>query len=238
MLSINSENGSKPCTGCLGVGTHSGCLKCGAILFSVPDKIESVNKDTRVRAEVPSWYNTRAWDLKESKRDDDKASTTVVKKLLDDFILGHADGTIPKNSIMFLLPPDSGKRIAMYTLIKNFLKAGVFVPPILDVLTFNIISMRNSRDDQQRMLDILDADIVFVYSTDFQTRKYSATLFLNLCNTRSLNSKPTLFFGGYDHRELSSWGKTPLDLQNNKLKIDHLQYPLIMDGIIQRIDNK
>jgi hypothetical protein len=225
------------CSACNGLGTLSGCESCGAVQFLDVNQSATDKKyqDNRLFAEVPKWYATRPWDLSLSKSLMDSKAETTVKELLDKFVNSSHDGTLPQTSMMFLLPDNSGKRIAMYQLIKNYLSAGKFVPPVMDIFTFNLMSSRNRREDQEQMLNFLNGDISFVYGTSFGTRKFTASLFLDICNTRSLRNKATIFFGDDTHEELSAWCKVKLDIKKNKdSSINHLQYPIILDGVIGR----
>lgn len=58
-------------------------------------------------------------------------------------MISSNSGTLPNNSYMILLPKDHGKRIAMYTMIQNYLNAGLSIAPVVDIVSFNIISSRN-----------------------------------------------------------------------------------------------
>jgi hypothetical protein len=155
---------------------------------------------------------------------------TKTLELIDALI---KEGSIPEYSAMFLLPPDSGKRIAVFTLIQKYLKSGYTVSAVMDIASLNILLNRNRYEDQQVLLELFSSDIAIIYSTDFVTRRNAAKIFEGITKTRALTGKSTLFFGSHTFAELSSWG-TELDISKNQVKNDKLAHPYIFDGVAER----
>lgn len=219
------------CPSCKGEGVVGGCKFCGTVKHITIAK--EINSELEVI--VPTYYKSRSWDILKAKKIDDQSSTIKVLELVNKLVISSNSGTLPNNSYMILLPKDHGKRIAMYTMIQNYLNAGLTVAPVVDIVSFNIISSRNYKEDQSLFLTYLNSDITFVYGTDFITRKLTSQIFRGLTSSRALKGKPTILFAGHSFKELSSWDtRSNLSLENNLSLEDHMSQPYILDGVIQR----
>jgi hypothetical protein len=215
------------CPACGGDGAYPKCPACGKVSYAPPE-IPQERKPNLVP--IPKWYLTNQWDTKKIIYNENPGRTKTLE-LLDKII---KEGEPPDFSAMFLLPADSGKRIAVYTLIQKYQQRGYSVAPVMDMTSLNVLLNRNRYEDQQLLLDLFSCDMAVLYSTSFVTRKNSAKIFEGIAGARALKGKPTLFFGAHSFKELSSWGTT-LDINLNQAKIDKLAHPYIFDGVAERI---
>ena len=216
------------CPKCQGKGAVPKCLYCGKFSYAPPESA-SPEQTNQTPVVIPTWYLTNHWDSTKIVYDRNPGRTRTLA-YLNELV---KDGNPPNFSAMYLLPPDSGKRIAAYTLIQKYQSRGYTVAPIMDITSLHILLNRNRYEDQQLLLNLFSYDAAIIYSTDFVTRKNAARIFEGVANTRALNNKPTLFFGSHTFQELSAWG-TGLALTKNQVKNDKLAHPYIFDGVAER----
>jgi len=215
------------CPKCKGAGGLPRCAACGKVSYALPEQVSEAEKKQRVP--VPLWYQLHRWDPTHIVLDKNLGRTKTLEQL--NRVI--CNGILPDFSAMFLLPEDSGKRIALFTLIQIYQELNYTVAPVLDLVTLNILLNRNRYEDQQTLLDLLTSDIAIIYSTAFVTRKAGARIFEGIASSRALTGKPTLFFGSHTFKEMSTWG-TSLDIKYNRMKNDKLAHPYIFDGVAER----
>jgi hypothetical protein len=228
------KNSRVPCPQCNDEGVAGGCDACGAVKYiTLQESTETAGGLSN--AEVPKYYLNCAWDIHLAKKKDDSESVKKILDILNHLIVCSNSGTLPDNSYAVLLPKNHGKRIAMFTMIINYQRRGLWVAPVIDVAAFNILANRNKYEDQNTMLSLYKADIAFIYGTDFITRRASLSLFRSLCSTRALYGKPAILFGDRPYAELSMWSGQNISLANNTRQEDHMANPYILDGVSRRV---
>ena len=215
-------------TCCEGLGKPGGCPECGAILNQ---PVEVLNKSDIKSVIVPTWYETNLWNFEAVSRENMSQLTQNCIQFVDRLVGSSSAGVLPVNSYLVLLPDNCGKRIAMFTMIQNYLAFGYSVSPVLDIATLTILLNRNRYEDYKIWFSLVESDIVFVYGTEFATRKQTTKTFFSLSSTRALTNKVTIGFSNGTLEELSLWDKRNRSVLDNKKVEDKKAHPYIMDGV-------
>lgn len=221
------------CVVCGGAGLVGGCTSCGTIQYN-EDIVDIKSAESII--DIPLYYKDKPWDIIKARKDDDTESCALTLNTLNKLVMTSSSGSLPQSSYMFLLPENHGKRYALYSMMQNYITRGISVAPVVDILSFNLMSSRNRYEDQELLFKYLQSDITFVYNTDFITRKLTSKIFRNLASTRALSDKPTIFLGSYSYKELSSWdNKSDIGYKANIVESDKKAEPYILDGIVRRV---
>jgi len=228
------------CSVCEGKGLGSACPGCGKKAYIKATKKDPIQQATQRKIEefkVPSWYEGRKFELEKAMTEEDTDFQRTIKSFLNDFVGKTRQGVVPNKSYVILLPNDSGKRIALYEAIKNY-EAHNLQTRLTDATTLASLNSSIKWDDQFELRKLIEADVTFVYGSDFSNKRYTVRLLQSLVKARAVLGRPTIFFGRQSYTELKTDKEDFFDIRNNQKENDKLEHPFIADGVIAVANKK
>lgn len=221
------------CNECKGKGLLGGCPKCGEYYFETTDSTTEALEENNYT--IPMYYRKNRWVTEKLKSGENKHCNAILT-VLDRIVNQTSDGSKLMSSYAIFLPYGHGKKTAMFTIIQNYLTNGHTVAPVIDVASLAMIENNfrvNDKESMAQWKELKESDLVCVYGVDFSARYYTTKLYLNLCEIRALQGKPTLLFAENSLDDLrSKYIADNLSEQNNMKDIGcKLSHPYILDGV-------
>lgn len=208
------------CVLCRDKGREEGCPSCGEVTkITSHIKFRDVTLVEMGRMHIPQHYIGNVWDsliLKEDYREycneiDFTNYTNQLDKVYKHLVNG---GTIP-NSAVITSPMGYGKTTWAYNCIIELLKNGFKVPPIISTSQLKTMQTKayerptwHNKWNDYSYSEYVEADVLFITVTKGPEYVYATRLLIDIVDTRSRISKPTVILSDWSIGSLINTDKT------------------------------
>lgn len=192
------------CALCRDEGTEEGCSRCGKVKT---EELLSARKDISLAniksVHIPTHYLNSNWDETILIKDKDaytgdETFNTYLKQL--SMVYRHLEtGGLMRNSALIASPIGFGKTTWAYNCMRELIKSNYNICPLLD--TSQLKSLQTLYYEKPTWTrdwcgytytDYINSDVLFISVTKSPEYIYAARLIIDIVDTRSKLSKPTI----------------------------------------------
>lgn len=228
------------CLTCRGMGIPGGCPTCGLDSLARKQTAE-ITKEVLDSNAIPERYRTVEWDpnilLAAHNSIHDDAMFARYCQMLTNCIKRVKAGELPDKSVLIVADRGFGKRTFSYCCMKECIKHGYKVPPILDTSQYKrLVALSSDRpfsklpaDMPATMEEVTNSDILFM-TVDVANFRTAMRTIEAVCDRRSRVGKPTIITSRFSVPALASldYFGDPNGSINRGYETDGYKYPYLI----------
>lgn len=227
------------CLSCRGQGEPGGCSNCGKDSLASATPVVEVSTELLVQRQIPPQYLSVEWDADQLMATHSNLkgnnSFQFYCKVLTNMINQLKTGNLPSQSVLLMADRGFGKRTFAYCYMKECMKLGLSVAPIIDTTQYRRLNRISSERPFDKSIvglpysiEDINASDVLVLTVDPENYRSALTVLDTVCDKRSRSGKPTLITSRFNVREMALWdysGKDPETFLAKLGTTDKMKYP-------------
>ncbi len=202
------------CFTCRDQGMPGGCPSCGKTREFSGNPAVAMTEEAQKSASIPQYYWDQEWNAETLKASlpelrNHRTFSQYVDQL-DKVYNVFKSGQIPRRSALVVAPPRRGKLIWAFSCMKQAMKHGYKIVPLLDTSEWrrlNIIATERAYIKDMSlygctMEDVIAADVVFL-TVDKDNFKGAYRAIESLLDKRQRRGRPTIIISRYSPAQIS-----------------------------------